>query len=81
MNEFNFESIFTDLVPRLPSFRLTKIDAESLEMYRKTVLEVKNKNNSSLLELEYDVINQVLTIRGTAIDLFWFGYFTGQTKK
>ena len=76
MNEFNFESIFTDLVPRLPSFRLTKIDAESLEMYREVVLKVKSKNKESKITLDYDVMNQTLTVQGTAVDIFWFGYYT-----
>lgn len=63
-----------------PSFYLTNVDDLSLERYRKVITKVKEKTKSNNISISYDVLKQKLTITGTAIDLFYFGYYTRDLK-
>lgn len=74
-----FEQLFTEKVIR-PSVVFTNVDAESLERLKQVVMKVKLKHKNSNVELDYDVMSSKLTVRGTSLDLFYFGYYTKELE-
>lgn len=78
MEDNFFYSFFKET--SLPSIYFTKVDDKSLERYRKVVIEVNKKNKSTTCKIDYDVLEQKLTITGTALDLFYFGYYTKESQ-
>lgn len=70
-----FDSLFTEKTIRFPSFVFTGVDAKSLDKFKQVVTKVKQKTKSNIIELDYDVMSSNLTVKGTALDLFYFGYY------
>lgn len=75
-----FESLFTEKTVRFPSFVFTGVDAKSLDKFKQVVIKVKAKTKSTVIELDYDVMSSNLTIKGTSLDLFYFGYYTKELE-
>lgn len=75
-----FESFFAEKTVRFPSFVFTGVDAKSLDKFKQVVTKVKQKTKSTVIELDYDVMSSNLTIRGTSLDLFYFGYYTKELE-
>lgn len=75
-----FESFFSEKVVRFPSFVFTGVDAKSLNKFKQVLIKVQDKTKSKVVELHYDVMSSNLTVKGTALDLFYFGYYTKELE-
>lgn len=75
-----FESFFSEKTVRFPSFVFTGVDAKSLDKFKQVVIKVQEKTKSTVIELDYDIMSSNLTIRGTSLDLFYFGYYTKELE-
>lgn len=75
-----FESLFTEKTIRFPSFVFTGVDAKSLDKFKQVLIKVQDKTKSKVVELHYDVMSSNLTVKGTALDLFYFGYYTKELE-
>lgn len=76
-----FESFFSEKTIRYPSFIFTGVDAKSLDKFKQVVIKVQEKTKSKVIELDYDVMSSNLTVKGTALDLFYFGYYTKELEQ
>lgn len=74
------DAIFADKTIRFPSFTLTKVDDTSLERFRTVINKVKEQTKSTAIKMDYDVMSKNLTITGTAVDLFYFGYYVKELE-
>lgn len=75
-----FESFFAEKTIPFPSFVFTGVDAKSLDKFKQVVIKVQNKTKSKTIELDYDVMSSKLTVKGTALNLFYFGYYTKELE-
>lgn len=75
-----FNELFSEKIIRYPSFILTKVDDASLEKFRAVLNKVKEKTKSTTIKMEYDVMAKSLSITGSAVDLFYFGYYTKELE-
>lgn len=75
-----FESFFSEKTVRFPSFVFTGVNAKSLDKFKQVVTKVKQKTKSNIIELDYDVMSSNLTVKGTALDLFYFGYYVKELE-
>lgn len=71
---------FSEKTIRYPSFTFTGVDGTHLDKFREVVNKVKERTKTTVLNLDYDVINKRLSITGTSIDLYWFGYYTKELE-
>lgn len=74
------EQIFADRTIRFPSFTLTKVDDTSLEKFREIITKVKEKTKSTAIKMDYDVMSKSLIVTGSAVDLFYFGYYVKELE-